>query len=147
MNKDTLKRLKGLEARQRAARQPPSLSPYHYLQVCTLAVLAGGAAGSESVAEGHARALGYASPRDLQSALHGKAHGKTGEPDDYNARWTRALSDLASANDLCPETASGMDFVELAARLLPLAPDSNARRQALKVLEEAGPGFWGENDD
>lgn len=40
-----------------------------------------------------------------------------------------------------------MDFVELAARLLPLAPDSNARRQALKVLEEAGPGFWGENDD
>jgi hypothetical protein len=59
----------------------------------------------------------------------------------------RALSDLASANDLCPETASGMDFVELAARLLPLAPDSNARRQALKVLEEAGPGFWGENDD
>ena len=71
----------------------------------------------------------------------------TAEPDDYNARWTRALSDLASANDLCPETASGMDFVELAARLLPLAPDSNARRQALKVLEEAGPGFWGENDD
>jgi hypothetical protein len=131
----TINRLDALEARARMGEPPRgALGPFARFQLCALAVLAGGATAHESIADGVARALGYSSTREFRAASTGKADGRPKERDDFDGRWTRAVHELCRANGLDAKQTTVADFINMVAPLIPLAPDSQARSQALEML-------------
>jgi hypothetical protein len=115
MNKDTLKRLKGLEARQRSTAAGAGLTSLHRLQVRALAILMGELTEQEAIAGGFARALGYGGPRELREAMRAKSEGRS-DPDGFDARWRRALLALCERYGLNPETAGEAELGALLAR-------------------------------
>lgn len=102
MNVTSLRqRLEKLEALSASSAAPEPLHPLTKLFNVLVAYHLGGLAGSDSIATGMARGLGYDSPQIFRTALLAGSESPVGE--DLNARWRDARVRLFALKGAAPD--------------------------------------------
>lgn len=122
MNIMTLRqRPEKLEALSVSHAAPPSLHPLTKLLNVLVTYSLGGLDGTESIASGTARGLGYDSPGDFRAAL--RANANTEVTEDLNTRWRYAMRRPFAIKGSSPNCDSGAFGATLEA-LFAEMPDS-----------------------
>jgi hypothetical protein len=129
MNVTSLRqRLEKLEALSASSAAPEPLHPLTKLFNVLVAYHLGGLGGSDSIATGMARGLGYDGPQIFRTALLAGSKSPAGE--DMNTRWRDAMVRLFALKGIAPD-CDGPTFGDVVGALFREMPEELQRHPFL----------------